>query len=453
MAEIIRMPRMSDTMEEGNIVDWLVAEGDSVEPGQVLAEVETDKATMELDSYFEGVLLHIAVKEGAVPIDGVIAVIGEEGEDWKAALAAAGDSDDAAPAKEEVPKEEAPPVPQAAAPVAAPAPAAAPVAAAVLAPVAPAASGDDRLKASPLAKAMAKDAGIDISTITGSGEGGRIVKADVENAKSAPAAVPVAAPVAAPAAVAPSVAAAPAAAAPPPNVPAFAFGASGQNFTDTPVSQMRKAVSRLVSNSKFTAPHFYVTVEIAMDKVWEFRKRINEVAPVKISFNDLVVKACAVNLLKHPIMNSSWQGDSIRENGEVHISCAVAIPDGLMMPVVRHANMKSLSQINLDVKDLVGKAKARKLGNEEMTGSTFSISNLGMFGIEEFTAILNPPNAAILAVGGIQDKAVVRDGQVVPGKVMKVTVSCDHRVVDGASAAAFLNDVKACLENPIRLMV
>ncbi|MFT4751474.1 MAG: pyruvate dehydrogenase E2 component (dihydrolipoamide acetyltransferase) [Neolewinella sp.] len=453
MAEIIRMPRMSDTMEEGNIVDWLVAEGDSVEPGQVLAEVETDKATMELDSYFEGVLLHIAVKEGAVPIDGVIAVIGEEGEDWKAALAAAGDSDDAAPTKEEAPKEEAPPVPQAAAPVAAPAPAAAPVAAAALAPAAPVASGDDRLKASPLAKAMAKDAGIDISTITGSGEGGRIVKADVENAKSAPAAVPVAAPVAAPAAIAPSVAAAPAAAAPPPNVPAFAFGASGQNFTDTPVSQMRKAVSRLVSNSKFTAPHFYVTVEIAMDKVWEFRKRINEVAPVKISFNDLVVKACAVNLLKHPIMNSSWQGDSIRENGEVHISCAVAIPDGLMMPVVRHANMKSLSQINLDVKDLVGKAKARKLGNEEMTGSTFSISNLGMFGIEEFTAILNPPNAAILAVGGIQDKAVVRDGQVVPGKVMKVTVSCDHRVVDGASAAAFLNDVKACLENPIRLMV
>ncbi|MGK0452478.1 MAG: pyruvate dehydrogenase E2 component (dihydrolipoamide acetyltransferase) [Neolewinella sp.] len=453
MAEIIRMPRMSDTMEEGNIVDWLVAEGDSVEPGQVLAEVETDKATMELDSYFEGVLLHIAVKEGAVPIDGVIAVIGEEGEDWKAALAAAGDSDDAAPTKEEAPKEEAPPVPQAAAPVAAPAPAAAPVAAAALAAAAPVASGDDRLKASPLAKAMAKDAGIDISTITGSGEGGRIVKADVENAKSAPAAVPVAAPVAAPAAIAPSVAAAPAAAAPPPNVPAFAFGASGQNFTDTPVSQMRKAVSRLVSNSKFTAPHFYVTVEIAMDKVWEFRKRINEVAPVKISFNDLVVKACAVNLLKHPIMNSSWQGDSIRENGEVHISCAVAIPDGLMMPVVRHANMKSLSQINLDVKDLVGKAKARKLGNEEMTGSTFSISNLGMFGIEEFTAILNPPNAAILAVGGIQDKAVVRDGQVVPGKVMKVTVSCDHRVVDGASAAAFLNDVKACLENPIRLMV
>ena len=430
------MPRMSDTMEEGNIVDWLVAEGDSVEPGQTLAEVETDKATMELDSYFEGVLLHIAVKEGAVPINGVIAVIGEEGEDWKAAIAAAGDgaAADPPPAEEVPPIKETPSSPS-------PAPAA-PTPAAAAPVVSPAAASDDRVKASPLAKAMAKEAGIDISTISGSGENGRVVKADIEQAKTAPAA--------APAAVAPAPAAA---AAPPPNVPAFAFGASGENYTDTPVSQMRKAVSRLVSNSKFTAPHFYVTVEIAMDKVWEFRKRINEVAPVKISFNDLVVKACAVNLLKHPIMNSSWQGDTIRENGEVHISCAVAIPDGLMMPVVRHANMKSLSQINLDVKDLVGKAKARKLGNDEMSGSTFSISNLGMFGIEEFTAILNPPNAAILAVGGIQDKAVVRDGQVVPGKVMKVTISCDHRVVDGASAAAFLNDVKACLEDPIRLMV
>ncbi|WP_044102408.1 dihydrolipoamide acetyltransferase family protein [Neolewinella persica] len=440
MAEIIRMPRMSDTMEEGNIVDWLVAEGDEVEAGQTLAEVETDKATMELDSYFDGVLLHIAVKNGAVPIDGIIAVIGEEGEDWKAAIAAAGDGA-SAPAPEKEEETAAPEKEETAAPAAAAAPAPA--------ATAPASTdSDERVKASPLAKAMAKEAGIDVSTLTGTGEGGRIVKADIEKAKSAPAPAPAAAP-----APASAPAAAPAAAPAPPNVPAFAFGASGENYVDTPVSQMRKAVSRLVSNSKFTAPHFYVTVEIAMDKIWEFRKRINEVAPVKISFNDLVVKACAVNLLKHPVMNSSWQGDFIRENGEVHISCAVAIPDGLMMPVVRHANMKSLSQINLDVKDLVGKAMARKLGNEEMTGSTFSISNLGMFGIEEFTAILNPPNAAILAVGGIQDKAVVRDGQVVPGKVMKVTVSCDHRVVDGASAAAFLNDVKACLEDPIRLMV
>ncbi|MEM9258204.1 MAG: dihydrolipoamide acetyltransferase family protein [Bacteroidota bacterium] len=434
MAEVIRMPRMSDTMEEGNIVDWLVAEGDTVEAGQTLAEVETDKATMELDSYFDGVLLHIAVKEGAVPIDGVIAVIGDEGEDWKAAIAAAGASNGAAAA----PAEEATPTPE---PAKAEAPAPAPAAAPAPAPAAPAT--DDRIKASPLAKAMAKEAGLDLGSIAGTGTGGRIVKDDVEKAKASPAPQPAPAPASAPAA----------AEAPAPNVPAFAFNAGGDNFVDTPVSQMRKAVARLVGESKFSAPHFYVTVEIDMDKTWDFRKKINEVAPVKISFNDLVVKACATNLLQHPVINSSWRGDAIRENHDVHIAVAVAIPDGLMMPVIRYANMKSLSQLNVEVKDLVGLAKTRKLGNEQMSGSTFSISNLGMFGVEDFTAIVNPPNACILAVGGIQDKAVVRDGQVVPGKVMKVTLSCDHRVVDGASAAAFLNDVKASLENPIKLMV
>ena len=456
MAEIIRMPRMSDTMEEGNIVDWLVEEGDPVEPGQTLAEVETDKATMELDSYFEGVLLHIAIKEGAVPIDGVIAVIGEEGEDWKAALEAAGSGATNGSAGEgSKAEEEAQAVKEQASE------ATAGGAKADSEPNA-AASSDERIKASPLAKAMAKDAGIDLSVITGSGENGRIVKRDIERAgqgaqpQSQPAAAPAtksqepavqAAPVgsAAPA----SAAATPAAA----DVPAFAFSAGGDTYVDTPVSQMRKAVSRLVSNSKFTAPHFYVTVEVDMAKSWEFRKKINEVAPVKISFNDLIVKASATSLLKHPVINSSWQGEAIREHKDVHIAVAVAIPDGLMMPVVRYANMKSLSQVNVEVKELVGMAKARKLGQEQMTGSTFSISNLGMFGVEEFTAILNPPNACILAVGGIQDKAVVRDGQVVPGKVMKLTLSCDHRVVDGASAAAFLNDVKASLENPIRLMV
>ena len=458
MAEIIRMPRMSDTMEEGNIVDWLVQEGEEVEPGQTLAEVETDKATMELDSYFEGVLLHIAVKEGAVPIDGVIAVIGEEGEDWQAAIDAAGSGDNgAASGGEQKKAEEAEAVSEQAD-------------AATSDPAAPAnndadngSSSDDRVKASPLAKAMAKDAGIDLSTIEGSGENGRIVKRDIEEAGKQSSSSGSAAPApAAPAQTetpvvqaAPVGSAAPASAAPTPaaNIPAFAFNAGGENYEDTNVSQMRKAVSRLVSNSKFTAPHFYVTVEVAMDKSWEFRKKINEVAPVKISFNDLIVKASATNLLKHPIINSSWQGDTIREHKDVHIACAVAIPDGLMMPVVRYANMKSLSQVNVEVKELVGMAKARKLGQEQMTGSTFSISNLGMFGVEEFTAILNPPNACILAVGGIQDKAVVRDGQVVPGKVMKLTMSCDHRVVDGASAAAFLNDVKASLENPLRLMV
>ena len=437
-------------MEEGNIVDWLVEEGDEVEPGQTLAEVETDKATMELDSYFEGVLLHIAVKEGAVPIDGIIAVIGEEGEDWQAAIDAAGSGGAAsADAGSDDDKEDAA---EASSKQAAPANEGGSAGSA--------SSSDERVKASPLAKAMAKEAGIDLSAIQGSGDNGRIVKKDIEAAqqggqKQAPAAQPAAAPAQPVVQAAPTGSAAPASAAPTPqvNVPSFAFNAGGDNFVDTPVSQMRKAVSRLVSNSKFTAPHFYVTVEVAMDKAWEFRKKINEVAPVKISFNDLIVKASAVNLLKHPVINSSWQGDTIRENKDVHISCAVAIPDGLMMPVVRYANMKSLSQINVEVKELVGLAKARKLGNEQMTGSTFSISNLGMFGVEDFTAILNPPNACILAVGGIQDKAVVRDGQVVPGKMMKLTISCDHRVVDGASAAAFLNDVKAALENPLRLMV
>ena len=433
MAEVIRMPRMSDTMEEGNIVAWLKEEGETVEAGEILAEVETDKATMELDSYFDGVLLHIAIKEGVVPIDGVIAVIGEEGEDWKAAIAGSDDGGSAAaePAKEEK-KEEA------TADVAVAAGSASGAAAAADT------SSDSRVKASPLARSMAEDAGVDLTTLSGSGENGRIVKRDIEAAMTAPKAAP------APAVAAP----APAPAAPAANVPAFAFGGGGEgNFEDQPVSQMRKAVSRLVSGSKFSAPHFYVTVEIDMGKIWEMRKRLNEVAPVKISFNDLVVKACAVNLPKHPIINSSWQGDFIRAHQDVHISVAVAIPDGLMMPVVRYANMKSLSQLNTEVKELVGLAKARKLGQEQMTGSTFSISNLGMFGIEEFTAILNTPNAAILAVGGINDKPVVRDGQVVPGKIMKVTLSSDHRVVDGASAAAFLNDVKATLEDPIRLLV
>lgn len=431
------MPRMSDTMEEGNIVDWLVEEGEAVEPGQTLAEVETDKATMELDSYFEGVLLHIAVKEGAVPIDGVIAVIGEEGEDWKAALASAEQGSNGSSAKE---TEDAPESDSAEATET--------VAEASAAP-APETAQDDRVKASPLARAMAKEAGLDLATISGSGEGGRIIKRDVEQAASSPAPQPATpAPAAATAAPAPSPEPSAASA-----VPAFAFNAGEANYEDTPVSQMRKVIARRLGESKFTAPHFYVTVEIAMDKVWEFRKRLNEVAPVKISFNDLVVKACAVSLPKHPVINSSWMEDKIRANKDVNIGVAVAIPDGLLVPVIRYANMKSLSQINTEVKELAGRAKNKKLAPEEMSGNTFTISNLGMFGIEEFTAIINPPDACILAVGGIQDKAVIRDGQVVPGKMMKVTLSSDHRVVDGASAAAFLNDVKATLEDPIRLMV
>lgn len=439
MAEVIRMPRMSDTMEEGNIVAWLKKEGDTVEAGETLAEVETDKATMELDSYFDGVLLHIAIKEGVVPIDGVIAVIGKAGEDWKAAIAG-----EAAPAAK--------------AEVATTAAATTTETSSTSAAVATSTESSDRLKASPLAKNMAREAGVDLAALQGSGENGRIVKRDVEAALGTTPAAAAAASAPAPVAVAtPAPTPAPAPALVPeketaPAVPSFSFGGESR-YEEVAVSQMRKVIARRLGESKFSAPHFYVTVEINMGKVSELRNRLNEVAPVKISFNDLVVKACALNLRKHPTINSSWLGDKIRINHDVNIGVAVAIPDGLLVPVIRHADMKSLSQINVEVKELAGRAKGKKLAPEEMTGNTFTISNLGMFGIEEFTAIINPPDACILAVGGINDKAIVQNGQVVAGKIMKVTLSSDHRVVDGASAAAFLNDLKATLEDPIRLLV
>lgn len=438
MAEVIRMPRMSDTMEEGNIIGWLKEEGETVEAGETLAEVETDKATMELDSYFDGVLLHIAVKEGQVPIDGVIAVIGEEGEDWKAAIEAAGAASDNGSAEKEKeapadqPAEEASSTPEPAAP-------------------APSAASDEgRVKASPLARSMAKEANIDLSTISGSGDNGRIVKRDVEAAmaeqSAAPAAAPSPAPASAPAAPAAEKPAAPA-------VTPFAYTGGGDNFEDVPLSQMRKVIARRLGESKFSAPHFYLTVEIDMTKAIALRKRINEVAPTKISFNDLVIKACAAALRQHPAINSSWLDDRIRINKDVNIGVAVAVPEGLLVPVVRYADIKTLSQINTEVKTLAGKAKDRKLQPDEMQGNTFTISNLGMFGIEEFTAIINPPDACILAVGGIIEKPVVKDGEIVVGNQMKVTLSCDHRVVDGATGAQFLNTVKEILQDPIRLMV
>ncbi|NRB47051.1 MAG: pyruvate dehydrogenase complex dihydrolipoamide acetyltransferase [Saprospiraceae bacterium] len=429
MAEVIRMPRMSDTMEEGNIVGWLKEEGEVIEAGETIAEVETDKATMELDSFVDGVLLHIAVKEGPVPIDGVIAVVGEKGEDWQAAIAAAGSSNGSAeaeaPATEEAPK---------------PAETAAP------APAASTAAGDDkRLKASPLAKSMAKEAGIDISTLQGSGDQGRIVKKDVEAAIANPPAAPAPAPAAAPAAKEEK-------AAPPPVVP-FTFGGGEANYEDTPVSQMRKTIARRLGESKFTAPHFYLTIDINMDKAVALRKRLKEVSPAKVSFNDLVIKAAAAALREHPAINSSWLGDSIRTHQDIHIGVAVAVPDGLLVPVIRYANMKTLSQINSEVRHLAGKAKDKKLQPAEMQGNTFTISNLGMFGIEEFTAIINPPDACILAVGTIVQKPIVKDGQIVVGNMMKVTLSCDHRVVDGATGAQFLQTFQEILEDPIRLLV
>jgi pyruvate dehydrogenase E2 component (dihydrolipoamide acetyltransferase) len=411
MAEVIRMPRISDTMEEGTIVAWLKEVGDAVEAGDTIAEVETDKATMELDSYVDGFLLHIEVQEGTVPINGVIAVIGEEGEDWKGLLDS---SNEPATTKSEV-----------AAPAA---PAEQPASPAIVSNES--VSDDDRIKASPLAKAMAKESGIDLAAVAGSGDNGRIIKRDIEKVMSNGAAIPQ-----------------------PTQPKIVAPSAEAGTYVDHPVSNMRKTIARRLGESKFGAPHFYLTVEIDMDNAIKLRKQLNEVAPTKLSFNDLVIKAASVSLRKHPAINSSWLGDKIRENKEVNIGVAVAVDDGLMVPVVRKADIKTLSQINTEVKDLAGKAKDKRLGMDEMQGNTFTISNLGMFGIEEFTAIINPPDACILAVGGISQKPVVKNGEIVVGNRMKVTLSCDHRVVDGAQGASFLKDFKTILEDPIRILV
>ena len=430
MAEVIKMPRMSDTMEEGVIVAWLVKEGETVSSGDTLAEVETDKATMELDSYFDGVLLHIAVKEGAVPIDGVIAVIGEKGEDWKAAVAAAeAESGNKVAAKAETKqetiaetaKETAKPISNGNISAPTPQPATIQVQH----------GSNGRIKISPLARSMANEAGISLESLSGTGDKGRIVKKDVEafinnpsvasNAKSIP------------------------------SLPQL--GTISGKDEDVAISQMRKTIARRLSESKFGAPHFYLTIEINMTNTWDSRKRLNEVSDVKISFNDLVVKAVAGALKKHPKVNSSWLGDKIRYNGNINIGVAVAVEDGLLVPVIRNADQKSLSYINKEVRILADKAKVKKLSPEEMQGNTFTISNLGMFGIEEFTAIINPPDACILAVGGIIEKAIVENGEIKAGRMMKVTLSCDHRVVDGATGSEFLNTLKSLLEDPIRLLV
>lgn len=441
MAEVIRMPRMSDTMEEGNIIGWLKNEGDTVEAGETLAEVETDKATMELDSFVDGVLLHIEVKEGPVPIDGVIAVIGEEGEDWKAAIEAAdngsSDNGEAESSSDEASQDEKE---ESSAPANSTSPSADTY-------------DDKRIKASPLAKRMAEEAGLDLSQVNGSGDHGRIVKRDVEAAieqqESAPAPTPQPVPQQQ---EAPAKQAAPAKEEP--KVTPFAYGgSSGDNYEDVPVSQMRKVIARRLGESKFSAPHFYLTIEIDMAKTMQLRKRVNAVAPTKISFNDFVIKAAASALRQHPAVNSSWMGDTIRRNHDVNVGVAVAVDEGLLVPVVRFADIKTLSQINSEVKTMAGKAKERKLSPDDMQGNTFTISNLGMFGIEEFTAIINPPDSCILAVGTIVEKPVVKDGEIQVGHMMKVTLSCDHRVVDGATGAQFLQTFKAILEDPIRLMV
>jgi pyruvate dehydrogenase E2 component (dihydrolipoamide acetyltransferase) len=420
-AEIVLMPKMSDTMTDGVIAAWHKKVGDQVKANELLAEIETDKATMEYESYQSGTLLYIGAKaKESVPVNGVLAIIGDKDADWQTLLKAH--------------QSKSPSSSPSTAPAAAPAQKENNGAVQSEPAHAEATAENGRLKASPLAKKMAKDLGYDISKISGSGDQGRITKKDIENFKPGAQAAatpgkPAAAPVALPQVV------------------------GKESFEDVVLSQMRKTIARRLAESKFTAPHFYVTMEINMDKAVEARKSINEVSPVKISFNDIVIKAAAAALRQNPDVNVSWMGDKIRKNHHIHIGVAVAVKDGLLVPVVRFADNKSLSHIATEVKGLAQKAHDKKLQPSEWEGSTFTVSNLGMFGVEDFTAIINPPDACILAVGGIKETAIVKNGQLVPGNVMKVTLSCDHRAVDGATGAAFLKTLKGLLEDPVRILI
>lgn len=430
MAIKIEMPKLSDTMEEGVIAKWNISEGDKIEAGDVIAEVETDKATMEVEAFDPGTVLKILVDEGdAVPLGGIMAIVGEEGEDisdlLKEAENANGDSSsedksdkessgkekkkessdkkefdpilegvDSGNGKEKVTEEEP--------------------------------DDDGRIKASPLARKMAEDKGIKLSAVDGSGPEGRIIKRDIENYKPEEAKKEGAV-----------------------QIPSYA----SEEDEEIKISQMRKAIARRLSESKFNNPHFYETIDIDMERAIDARVALNEISDVKISFNDIVVKASAMALRKHPEINSSWLGDTIRKHGDVNVAVAVAIDEGLMTPVLNHTDKKTLQQISTETRELAGLARDRKLQPEQMEGSTFTISNLGMFGIEEFTAIINPPNACILAVGAIRDVPVIKNGEVVPGKRMKVTLSSDHRIVDGAKAAQFLNTLRTMIENPLAMML
>lgn len=405
MAEIIRMPKLSDTMTEGVVAKWHKNVGDKVKSGELLAEIETDKATMDFESFFDGVMLHIGIQEGqGAPVDSILAIIGAAGEDISTLL------NGAAPVKAETGKsKEAEKVTEKSLPIA---------------PAATAnAAGDQRLKASPLAKKIAEDKGIDLSKIQGSGDDGRIVKKDVENY------------------------------APTKQLPMVATYTGIESYTEESVSQMRKTIARRLAESKFSAPHFYLKMEVEMSNAIASRKAINEVSAVKISFNDMVVKAVAIALRSNPKINSSWLGDKIRYNQHINIGVAMAVEDGLLVPVVKFADNKSLSQIASEVKVYSQKAKDKKLQPSDWEGNTFTISNLGMYGIDDFTAIINPPDACILAVGGIKETPVVKNGQLVIGNIMKLTLSCDHRVVDGATGAAFLQTLKSLLEQPVTMLV
>ena len=438
MAEIIRMPKMSDTMEEGVIAGWLKKVGDDIKSGDILAEVETDKATMELESYDDGILLHIGVNDGdSVPVDGVIAIIGEKDENIDEILSEIASEGNISKIEEKIPQESKDIVEEVE----------------EIEEIEEIEEVEEveevnkeknsesiieeidinfpkdglRIKASPLAKKLAEEKGIDILKVKGSGEGGRIIKEDIINFK------------------------------PSDNLQTESIKLpqihSSESFDEVPVSQMRKTISKRLAESKFSAPHFYLTMEINMDNCIEGRNKINETSDIKISFNDIIVKACAVALRKHPMVNASFLTDKMRINHHIHIGVAVAVDEGLLVPVIRFADNKSLSHISSEVRNLATRAKNKDLQPSDWEGNTFTISNLGMFGIEEFTAIINPNDACILAVGGIKNTPIVKNGEIVIGNVMKVTLSCDHRIVDGAIGSAFLKTLKELIEDPIKILV
>ncbi len=433
MAEVILMPKLSDTMTEGVVAEWHKKVGDSVESGELLAEIETDKATMEFESFYDGKLLHIGVNKGeTAPVNDILAIIGDDGEDVDKIIAEhqQGNSGSEEGEKKEEEKssaetkQEKAPEPQEEK-KSTPQPAVNTSEENITQQTS--ASGD-RIFASPLAKKLANEKGIDLANVKGSGENGRIVKRDIENY------VPYQRPEGG-------------------SAPVSRAAATEESYTDVNISQMRKTIAKRLSESKFTAPHFYLTMDIDMDNAMEARKAVNANEDVRISFNDMVIKACAIALRKHPKVNSAWLGDKIRINDHVHIGVAVAVEEGLLVPVVRFADTKGMMQIGGEVKEYAKKAKDKKLQPEDWAGNTFTISNLGMYNIEEFTAIVNPPDSCIMAIGGIKQVPVVKNGEVVPGNVMRVTLSCDHRVVDGVTGSEFLNTFKSYMENPMMMLV
>ncbi len=433
MAEVILMPKLSDTMTEGVVAEWHKKVGDSVESGELLAEIETDKATMEFESFYDGKLLHIGIAKGeTAPVNDILAIIGEDGEDVDKIIAehqqGESGSDEGEKKEEEKSstetKQEKAPQPQEEK-KSTPQPA---VNASEENNTQQTSASGDRVFASPLAKKLASEKGIDLANVKGSGENGRIVKRDIENY------VPYERPEGS-------------------SAPVSRAAATEESYTDVNISQMRKTIAKRLSESKFTAPHFYLTMDIDMDNAMEARKAVNSNEDVRISFNDMVIKACAIALRKHPKVNSAWLGDKIRINDHVHIGVAVAVEEGLLVPVVRFADTKGMMQIGSEVKEYAKKAKDKKLQPEDWAGNTFTISNLGMYNIEEFTAIVNPPDSCIMAIGGIKQVPVVKNGEVVPGNVMRVTLSCDHRVVDGVTGSEFLNTFKSYMENPMMMLV